>query len=97
MTECCIERDWRGLTWLEVLVSDPDSTPVGNATLVVANVLTCNKISQYVVLPRIPLHNQHQQTASDYRHLPATVWGAGGWRLSRCTLSVTIWLCRAKQ
>jgi hypothetical protein len=31
-------------------VTYPGSTPVGNATLVVANVLTCNKHSQKITL-----------------------------------------------
>jgi hypothetical protein len=30
----------------------PGSTPVGNATLVVANVLKCNKLSQYLTTPK---------------------------------------------
>jgi hypothetical protein len=34
------------LGWEFSLVIYPGSTPVGNATLVVANVLTCNKYSQ---------------------------------------------------
>jgi hypothetical protein len=36
---------WFNLVWEFSLVIYPGSTPVGNATLVVANVLTCNKHS----------------------------------------------------
>jgi hypothetical protein len=36
------------LGWEFSLVIYPGSTPVGNATLVVANVLTCNKYSQKI-------------------------------------------------
>jgi hypothetical protein len=35
--------------YLFSLVIYPGSTPVGNATLVVANVLTCNKYSPYIL------------------------------------------------
>jgi hypothetical protein len=38
------------LGWEFSLVIYPGSTPVGNATLVVANVLTCNKYSHYKVV-----------------------------------------------
>jgi hypothetical protein len=37
------------LGWEFSLVIYPGSTPVGNATLVVANVLTCNKYSPKLV------------------------------------------------
>jgi hypothetical protein len=36
----------------------PGSTPVGNATLVVANVLTCNKHSPYAVIAESQLSQQ---------------------------------------
>jgi hypothetical protein len=40
----------------------PGSTPVGGATLVVANVLTCNKYSPNKLLTTLPLpKNSHKQ------------------------------------
>jgi hypothetical protein len=50
----------------------PGSTPVGNATLVVANVLTCNKHSQYcgsctiVIVPSNMVLHRHCFLCASY-------------------------------
>jgi hypothetical protein len=41
----------------------PGSTPVGNATLVVANVLTCNKHSQKKCVHKVELQGARQAVA----------------------------------
>jgi hypothetical protein len=46
------------LGWEFSLVIYPGSTPVGNATLVVANVLTCNKYSQKYMALLVCLHSR---------------------------------------
>jgi hypothetical protein len=49
------------LGWEFSLVIYPSSTPVGNATLVVANVLTCNKYSHnYQLRFSCSMHTQTQ-------------------------------------
>jgi hypothetical protein len=50
------------LGWEFSLVIYPGSTPVGNATLVVANVLTCNKYSQK---KRAEVHLRHARVGTE--------------------------------
>jgi hypothetical protein len=77
---------WEFSGWEFSLVIYPGSTPVGNATLVVANVLTCNKHSQYC----------KQQSAWALR-LTAVAdggrglqGGGGGWGMGELSGSVVI-------
>jgi hypothetical protein len=66
-------------------VTYPGFTPVGNATLVVANVLTCNKHSQIrehvplLPMTRLPLYQDYFPGLQDpecLRHTPAAVAGS---------------------
>jgi hypothetical protein len=58
-------------------VTYPGFTPVGNATLVVANVLTCNKHSQ----------NKHELTDPILYHTAALSTGMRHFALSRKQIS----------
>jgi hypothetical protein len=52
------------LGWEFSLVIYPGSTPVGNATLVVANVLTCNKYSQIAIWYMLGAYGIHTVSVS---------------------------------